>query len=462
MNVQTIMNIAGLFFLCMPVVYGVAVKKDKRAVIAAAVVLCVAVAVYMSVSSFFNDLNEETSAIFHTQPLDTGKGNYSERGVDYRDFVFESKRHIKNILLIGTDRQPDQESGGFAVESLYLISIDLDSNALYLISLHLDDDVRYTLDQSGEQSVCRLGEVAGRTGAVQGLVNAIRLNMGLDINEYLIVTRQTLRNMMQVFFPGGIEVPLTELEILGINQSLPSQNLSFGLDEKSSMFAERSAYTSPDDDRLTFGARELAYLRAVNKEQELYDINRLLDEAQRLLHDAESGKTKLGDKADASSSGEETQTDREQALIDLIRALDPERRFDEEHEVLYSLDANELLAYMRMSSPYQGGTDQRQLNTQNLIVQILPDLLGKLSDRQAVKQFAQKCGETEAIVTSYGSLHDLLTDLMFPIKSIHNGKALSESGEAKKSLPYQSVNYTGELYGEYCSMRRQAWDLLYQ
>ena len=401
----------GIIFLTSPIWYGVFFRKKKLLSIIVCLILAAVIAVSSSVTNTVNNLNTGTLHIFKTEVIDGNNGNISKTGIDYKSFITESSKSLKNILILASDMRPNAQSDFFRSDTIILISIDLKSRNIYVFTLPRDTLVRFTVDRSGENTVCKLGEVTAKTGT-QGLINTIRLNFGIDIDEYIIITWQTLINFFDSFFSKGITIDLTEIELLGINQTLPAQNKSFGLAERDNLITEY-------DSDVVFGEKELAYLHEIDRDQELYRINELLRKNKK-----------------------------------------SERQFDTHEKIPQTLNSHQLLAYLRNRHPYRTQDVQRQRNTLSLIQAIIPELLNKINDTESIERFDSLCSEKGRIPSTYSDIKTFITDIIVPIKSIHMGKTIN--GDLVTSLPYLTYNYAEKLDYTYKDLRYQTNRLIYE
>jgi len=409
----------GVVFLCIPLMYSIFVKKRKILIFLLSLILTGAVVLSYFMSSAVTGLDVNTADIFSSaQPIDSNNGYISKCGTDYREFIIKNGKKLKNILILASDMRPDNSSNNaFRADIIILLSIEVETRNMYVFTLPRDTLVRYDIDDNeydtGTGKVCKLAETVSYTGGVQGLINAVRLNYGLDVDEYIILTWQTFINVCESFFDGHMKVPLTDIEVLGINQTLPAQNTSFGRPRNESMFLE---YDETD----TFGKKELEYLHKIKKDHELYNINNILKDSKK-----------------------------------------PEftRTFDEKTEVIYDLNSYQLLAYVRDRHPYKIQDLQRQRNTLTLISKMFPVIFSRLNDEGAVKKFSSLCKEYGGIVTTYSSLSEFIGDIFIPVKSIHIGRSIE--GENVTQIPYRTYNYSSDLNGSFNDIKSQTKRLIF-
>lgn len=425
------MFFVGVVFLCVPLLYSIFIKKRKMLIFLVSLILICAVVLSIFLSGTITSLNTNTMDIFSSaKPIDSDNGNISEGGIDYRQFIIQGGKKLKNILVLASDQRPDKSSEStFRTDIIILLSIEIDTRNMYVFTLPRDTIVRYDADDDtndiGAGKVCKLTESVVYAGGVQGLVNTIRLNYGLDIDEYIIVTWRTFINVCDTFFDGHMQVPLTDIEVLGINQTLPKQNENFGRklskDSEYSKFGEyEEGMFLEYDETDTLGRKQLEYLHKEGLDHKLFDINNILQE---------SSETEL------------------------------KRTFDETTEIVYDLDSYQLLAYVRDRHPYKSQDLQRERNTLTLLSQMLPVILSHLNDEEMITKFSSLCKEYGGIETTYTSLSKFIEDVFIPIKSIHIGKNID--GDNVTQIPYRTYNYSAELEGTFNDVRNQTKRLLF-
>jgi len=421
----------GVFFLCVPLLYGIFIKKRKMLIFLVFLILICATVLSYFLYGTITDLNRNTMDIFSSaKPIDSDNGNISEGGIDYRQFIIQGNKKMKNILVLASDQRPNKSSeSAFRTDIIILLSIEVDTRNIYVFTLPRDTMVRYDADDDmndiGAGKICKLTESVVYAGGVQGLINTIRLNYGLDIDEYIIVTWQTFINICDTFFDGHMQVPLTDIEVLGINQTLPKQNENFGRksskDSKYFKFGEyKEGMFLEYDETDTLGRKQLDYLHKNKQDDKLFDINNILQKSE------------------------------DPAL---------QRTFDEKTEIVYDLDSYQLLAYVRDRHPYKSQDLQRERNTLTLLSQMLPVILSHLDDEEMITKFSSLCKKYGGIETTYTSLSQFIEDVFIPIKSIHIGKNID--GDNVTQIPYRTYNYSAELEGTFNDVRSQTKRLLF-
>ena len=112
---------------------------------------------------------------------------------------------VKNILLLGVDARPDQESETSRADSMMLISIDMKHKCIKMTSF-LRDTWVYIPAHEGEQ---RLNAASSYDG-YSGVVDTIEYNFGVDIDGYVVADFEMFKVLVDSI--GGVEVEVTEKE----------------------------------------------------------------------------------------------------------------------------------------------------------------------------------------------------------------------------------------------------------
>lgn len=221
-------------------------KKKKSHIVVA--ILCAASVVSLVIlrllaSSEINKMSKASESLFGAEKI-------AEAMDEYAEFLTETNRDIKTVLIVGSDARPDTDNSNYRTDTIYIASIDNDTKNVYFYTLPRDTVVKYSANVS---DTCKLNEVANITGdGMQGLVNAIRLNYGIDIDEYVQVTWESVINFIDIYYPDGYSVELNEIELLGLNQIIPNQNLDFGRDASENLIL--------GSDETALGQKELNYI----------------------------------------------------------------------------------------------------------------------------------------------------------------------------------------------------------
>ena len=112
---------------------------------------------------------------------------------------------VKNILLLGVDARPNQESETSRADSMMLISIDMKHKCIKMTSF-LRDTWVYIPAHEGEQ---RLNAASSYDG-YSGVVDTIEYNFGVDIDGYVVADFEMFKVLVDSI--GGVEVDVTKKE----------------------------------------------------------------------------------------------------------------------------------------------------------------------------------------------------------------------------------------------------------
>lgn len=426
-------------------------------------------------------INNDTKKVFNTMKI----SDYNSNGTDYSRFLINSDKNIKNVLIIGFDKRPEQSIEESRPDIMLLLSIDNDTSNITLLSLGRDTLIKRDI-VSG--NICKLNESPD-------IINTIRLNFGIDINEVVFVTWEAVLSIVNNFIPEGLSINLSEIEVMGINQIISSQCESFN--------RQLNEETIKDMDNVVLGYEELTYIEDTfnyiveQREDGFYytennckrfdsDKNFICDNGSIITTESKEykeilenyffvtstdskGNKYVGDTLVIKDGKTETKfhEDNHSAHIykieTLLRGTSLERKFSSE-ENTYLLNDMQVLAYMRLRHSYKDQDNQRQFNTMTIMTEILREVLDKLDDNfyQKFISFISECGENQYIQTSYESIDNVITD--FAGKSIDMGKVVVIDDSAKKytSLPMVYVNYSQDVITDvYMSLKRQAELMLY-
>ena len=133
--------------------------------------------------------------------------NYDE--ANDNQFVASSElKHsmlVKNILLLGVDARPNQESETSRADSMMLISIDMKHKCVKMTSF-LRDTWVYVPAHKGEQRL----NAASSYGGYSGVVDTIEYNFGVDIDGYVVADFEMFKVLVDSI--GGVEIDVTEKE----------------------------------------------------------------------------------------------------------------------------------------------------------------------------------------------------------------------------------------------------------
>jgi len=158
------MFLVGVMFLCVPLLYSIFIKKKKMLLFLVSPILICAVVLSIFLSGTITSLNTNTMDIFSSaKPIDSDNGNISKGGIDYRQFIIQGGKKLKNILVLASDQRPDKSSEStFRTDIIILLSIEVDTRNMYVFTLPRDTMVRYDADDDendiGAGKVCKLTE----------------------------------------------------------------------------------------------------------------------------------------------------------------------------------------------------------------------------------------------------------------------------------------------------------------
>ncbi|MBQ7202709.1 MAG: LCP family protein [Eubacterium sp.] len=112
---------------------------------------------------------------------------------------------VKNILLLGVDARPNQESETSRADSMMLISIDMKHKCVKMTSF-LRDSWVYIPSHEGEQRL----NAASAYGGYNGVVDTIEYNFGVDVDGYIVADFEMFKVLVDSI--GGVEIDVTEAE----------------------------------------------------------------------------------------------------------------------------------------------------------------------------------------------------------------------------------------------------------
>lgn len=123
--------------------------------------------------------------------------------VNSADLVSDSG--IKNILLLGVDARPDDETSSSRSDTMMLVSVDTVHNCIKMVSF-LRDTWCYIPALGYDQ---RLNAACSAAG-YQGVVDAIEYNFGVAIDGYAVVDFEMFKVLVDSI--GGVKVDVTQEE----------------------------------------------------------------------------------------------------------------------------------------------------------------------------------------------------------------------------------------------------------
>ncbi len=163
------------------------VKKALRILVVAVLVICL---------SGVLTVNAVLSRIHYDEPKDNAY-------VAAHDL--ESSMLVKNILLLGVDARPNQESETSRADSMMLISIDMKHKCIKMTSF-LRDTWVYIPAHEGEQRL----NAASTYDGYSGVADTIEYNFGVKVDGYVVANFEMFKVLVDSV--GGVEVDVTEKE----------------------------------------------------------------------------------------------------------------------------------------------------------------------------------------------------------------------------------------------------------
>lgn len=136
-----------------------------------------------------------------------GKVHYDEPRKNAYVSAFSLKRNplIKNILLLGVDARPTQESQTSRADSMMIVSVDMQHQCVKMVSF-LRDTWVYIPAKDGEQRL----NAASTYDGYQGIQDTIEYNFGIKIDGYIVTDFEMFKAMVDSI--GGVEIDVTEKE----------------------------------------------------------------------------------------------------------------------------------------------------------------------------------------------------------------------------------------------------------
>ena len=403
------MLIICIIVMFSPIIIRVIRRKSKIGLLVIAVVTAAVLLISNFSSQLLNFADKSTEKLFNGAEVSSS----SVDGVDYSKYVIKSDKNIKNVLICGTDKRPGNTDDTMRTDIMMLVSIDKDTDNIYCYSLSRDTHVRR---DAVSDDICKLNEVAAYGGGMSALINCIRFNFGIDINEYILVNWYAMVDFVDVFFPEGIDYKLTELEMIGINQVLPEQNTCFGRGRLDDLLSD------PITGKKEFGLEEIGYLDSIGEEEHLYDINNLIEGTKYT------------------------------------------RRFDDTIDHTVRLNGAQALAFNRARHCYENQAQSRDQKVLSFMMSIGSSALDVLTEEK-LDEFTERCLKHNSFETSYSDIKEVLADLTG--RSLNMGKAMHfDNGKTElvTCLPIVYSNNYGNavLNYNYESLRNQAQKLIYE
>lgn len=153
--------------------------------------------------------------------------------MQYREIASVSEETLKedgvmNILLIGNDSRDNDESG--RSDAMILLSISSKTNKIHLTSLLRD--VYVDIPGYGSNRL----NAAYSYGGAELLMETIEANFDIEVNRYMQVNFEAFANLVDAV--GGVDLELSNEEVLLVNGYLWEYNILLGRAEGTDYFAE--------------------------------------------------------------------------------------------------------------------------------------------------------------------------------------------------------------------------------
>ncbi len=193
---------------------------------------------------------------------------------------------VFNILLLGTDERTSTFSINARADSIMILSLNKRDNSMKLVSL-----------QRGMGFPILEGQYAGqydwlthlfRYGGADLMLKSVREILKIEVNYYVRVNFNTFEQLVDSV--GGVDVELTEEEVLGINKEMKAQGstktVQGGLNHLDGYKAlQYSRLRSPDSDwkRVQRQRNVIQSVVSSAKDMNLLELNNMLDEVLPLV-----------------------------------------------------------------------------------------------------------------------------------------------------------------------------------
>lgn len=153
--------------------------------------------------------------------------------MQYREIESVSEEKLKedgvmNILLIGNDSRDNDESG--RSDAMILLSISSKTNTIHLTSLLRD--VYVDIPGYGSNRL----NAAYSYGGAELLMETIEANFDIEVSRYMQVNFEAFANLVDAV--GGVDLELSNEEVLLVNGYLWEYNILLGRAEGTDYFAE--------------------------------------------------------------------------------------------------------------------------------------------------------------------------------------------------------------------------------
>jgi len=114
-----------------------------------------------------------------------------------------------NVLVMGMDRRPGEEGGGYRTDTMILISLDPVNQRVGMLNIPRDlyvDIPGYGLDRIN--TAYQNGEIEEPGGGPRLAMQTVQYNFGIPVNEYAIVDFEAFIDVIDLI--GGIDVNVVE------------------------------------------------------------------------------------------------------------------------------------------------------------------------------------------------------------------------------------------------------------
>lgn len=135
----------------------------------------------------------------------------------------DTSTDITNIALFGVDSRNGEKMSGNS-DSIMIVSVDKQHNKIKLISI-----MRDTLVRIPDHGVSKITEAYGYGGAVLA-IRTLNENFNLNIRDYATVNFAKMADIIDAV--GGVEIYVTEDELVNANASIMEQCEILGIDSR--------------------------------------------------------------------------------------------------------------------------------------------------------------------------------------------------------------------------------------
>ncbi len=197
------------------------------------------------------------------------------------------------VLVMGMDQRPGEFGMSFRTDTMILISIDPRTNHVGMLSIPRDLAVEipgYGLERVN--TAYQTGELEGPGGGPLMAMRTIQYNLGIRVNDYVIVNFDTFEAVIDVIGGINVEVPydIYDPEYPDMNYGYDPFYITAGwheLDGATALKYARSRHSSDDIDR---NRRQQQVLYAIRDKVTAYDmIPKLAPRAYQLWSELNDG-----------------------------------------------------------------------------------------------------------------------------------------------------------------------------